>query len=125
MLAPSSRPVRSVRYRIDGYVLELTADDGAVVRYFIARFDFDDDNADGPGLLYLGGEMLWDRDKEDKPTKKKLTEAAYARRGEDGGGPRPGKSRLAPNRGCLLEISASYLGKPSPRTIRSFRLWST
>jgi hypothetical protein len=60
-----------VRYRIDGHVLELTTDDGAVVRYFIARFDFDDDNADGPGLLYLGGEMLWDRDKEDKPTKKK------------------------------------------------------
>jgi hypothetical protein len=60
-----------VRYRIDGYVLELTADDGAVVRYFIARFDFDDDNADGPGLLYLGGEMLWDRDKEEKPAKKK------------------------------------------------------
>jgi hypothetical protein len=60
-----------VRYRIDGYVLELTADDGEVQRHFIGRFDFDDDNADGPGLLYLGGEMLWDRDKEDKPTKKK------------------------------------------------------
>ena len=57
------------RYRIDGYVLELTADDGAVERHFIARFG--DDKADDPGMLYLGGEMLWDRDKEDKPTKKK------------------------------------------------------
>jgi hypothetical protein len=58
-----------LRYRIDGYVVELTADDGAVDRHFIARFG--DDKADDPALLYLGGEMLWDRDKEDKPTKKK------------------------------------------------------
>jgi hypothetical protein len=57
-----------LRYRIDGYVLELTADDGAVERHFIARFG--DDKADDPALLYLGGEMLWDRDKEDKPKKK-------------------------------------------------------
>ena len=58
-----------LRYRIDGYVLELTADDGAVERHFIARFG--DDKADDPHSLYLGGEMLWDRDKKDKPTKKK------------------------------------------------------
>ena len=58
-----------LRYRIDGYVLELTADDGAVERHFIARFG--DDKADDPASLYIGGEMLWDRDKEDKPTKKK------------------------------------------------------
>jgi hypothetical protein len=57
-----------LRYRIDGYVLELTADDGAVERHFIARFG--DDKADDPGSLYIGGEMLWDRDREDKPTKK-------------------------------------------------------
>jgi hypothetical protein len=57
-----------LRYRIDGYVLELTADDGAVVRHFIARFG--DDKADDPHSLYLGGEMLWDRDREDKPTRK-------------------------------------------------------
>jgi hypothetical protein len=57
-----------LRYRIDGYVLELTADDGAVERHFIARFG--DDKADDPHSLYIGGEMLWDRDKEDKPTKK-------------------------------------------------------
>jgi hypothetical protein len=57
-----------LRYRIDGYVLELTADDGAVERHFIARFG--DDKADDPALLYLGGEMLWDRNKEDKPKKK-------------------------------------------------------
>jgi hypothetical protein len=58
-----------LRYRIDGYVLELTADDGAVERHFIARFG--DDKADDPHSLYLGGEMLWDRDKEDKPPTKK------------------------------------------------------
>jgi hypothetical protein len=57
-----------LRYRIDGYVLELTADDGAVERHFIARFG--DDKADDPHSLYVGGEMLWDRDKEDKPRKK-------------------------------------------------------
>jgi hypothetical protein len=57
-----------LRYRIDGYVLELTAGDGTVERHFIARFG--DDKADDPHSLYLGGEMLWDRDKEDKPTKK-------------------------------------------------------
>jgi hypothetical protein len=57
-----------LRYRIDGYVLELTADDGAVERHFIARFG--DDKADDPHSLYLGGEMLWDRDRKDKPTKK-------------------------------------------------------
>ena len=57
-----------LRYRIDGYVLELTADDGAVERQFIARFG--DDKADDPASLYIGGEMLWDRDKEDKPKKK-------------------------------------------------------
>lgn len=59
---------RRLRYRIDGHVLELTADDGAVERHFIARFG--DDKADDPASLYIGGEMLWDRDKEDKPTKK-------------------------------------------------------
>jgi hypothetical protein len=58
-----------LRYRIDGYVLELTADDGAVERHFIARFG--DDKADDPHSLYIGGEMLWDRDRQDKPTKKK------------------------------------------------------
>jgi hypothetical protein len=57
-----------LRYRIDGYILELTTGDGAVERYFIARFD--DDKANDPELLYLGGEMLWDRDKEDKSAKK-------------------------------------------------------
>ena len=57
-----------LRYRIDGYVLELTADDGAVERHFIARFG--DDKADDPHSLYIGGEMLWDRDKDDKPAKK-------------------------------------------------------
>ena len=57
-----------LRYRIDGYILELTGDDGAVERLFIARFG--DDKADDPGSIYLGGEMLWDRDKEDKPPKK-------------------------------------------------------
>jgi hypothetical protein len=57
-----------LRYRIDGYVLELTADDGAVERHFIARFG--DDKADDPHSLYIGGEMLWDRDKDDKRTKK-------------------------------------------------------
>jgi hypothetical protein len=56
-----------LRYRIDGYVLEVTGDDGAVERHFIARFG--DDKADDPDMLYLGGEMLWDRDKEDKPAK--------------------------------------------------------
>jgi hypothetical protein len=56
-----------LRYRIDGYVLELTAGDGVVERQFIARFG--DDKADNPDVLYLGGEMLWDRDKEDKPDK--------------------------------------------------------
>jgi len=57
-----------LRYRIDGYVLGLTADDGAVERHFIARFG--DDKADDPHSLYIGGKMLWDRDKDDKPTKK-------------------------------------------------------
>ena len=57
-----------LRYRIDGYVLEVTASDGVFERHFIARFG--DDKADDLALLYLGGEMLWDRDKEDKPTKK-------------------------------------------------------
>jgi hypothetical protein len=57
-----------LRYRIDGYVLELTAGDGVVERQFIARFG--DDKADDPAMLYLGGEMLWDRDKEDKSAKK-------------------------------------------------------
>src|SRR5262245_45124465 len=60
-----------LRYRIDGYVLELTTGDGAVERHFIARFG--DDKADDPHSLYLGGEMLWDRDKEDKSTKNEPT----------------------------------------------------
>ena len=51
-----------------GCVLEVTASDGAAERHFIARIG--DDKADDPGSIYLGGEMLWDRDKEDKPTKK-------------------------------------------------------
>jgi hypothetical protein len=56
-----------LRYRIDGYVLELTADDGAVERQFIARFG--DDKADDPQSIYIGGQMLWDRDEEDEPKK--------------------------------------------------------
>jgi hypothetical protein len=54
-----------LRYRIDGYALELIADDGAVERQFIARFG--DDKADAPHSIYIGGQLLWDRDKEDKP----------------------------------------------------------
>jgi hypothetical protein len=57
-----------VRYKIDGYLLEMTADDGAVERHFIARFG--DDNADNPQSLYLNGVLLWDRDKEDGSEKK-------------------------------------------------------
>jgi hypothetical protein len=57
-----------VRYRIDGYLLEMTADDGAVERHFIARFG--DDSADNPQSLYLNGVLLWDRDKEDGSAKK-------------------------------------------------------
>jgi hypothetical protein len=56
-----------LRYRIDGYVLELSADDGATERQFIARFG--DDKADDPHSIYIGGQLLWDRDKEDEPKK--------------------------------------------------------
>ncbi len=56
-----------LRYGIDGYVLELTADDGVVERQFIARFG--DDKADDPQSLYVGGQLLWDRDKEVEPKK--------------------------------------------------------
>jgi RNA-directed DNA polymerase len=49
VIGPASE--RRVRYTIDGYVLELTADDGAVERHFIARFG--DDKADDPRLLKL------------------------------------------------------------------------
>jgi hypothetical protein len=53
-----------LRYKIDGYVLELTTDDGTVERQFIARFG--DDNADDPHSIYIGGQLLWDRDKKDE-----------------------------------------------------------
>jgi hypothetical protein len=54
-----------LRYRIDGYVLELTADDGTVERQFIARFG--DDKADDPRSIYIGGQLLWDQDTEREP----------------------------------------------------------
>jgi hypothetical protein len=53
-----------LRYRIDGYVLELTADDGAIERQLIARFG--DDTADDPHSIYIGGQLLWDRDNENE-----------------------------------------------------------
>jgi hypothetical protein len=55
---------RRVRYKIDGYLLELTADDGAVDRHFIARMN-DGSPPDAPKLLYLNGQMLWENDKGD------------------------------------------------------------
>jgi hypothetical protein len=67
MLAIGPSTERRVRYQIDGYVLELTADNGAVERHFIARFG--DDTADNPKTLYLDGLLLWDRDKKDDPGK--------------------------------------------------------
>jgi hypothetical protein len=55
---------RHLRYKIDGYVLELTADDGAKERHFIARMG--DDDAKAPGLLYFNGAMHWKEEKEEK-----------------------------------------------------------
>lgn len=64
-VAPQSRASRQAMLKTwrDGNRID------AVERHFIARFG--DDKADDPGSIYLGGEMLWDRDKEDKPAKKK------------------------------------------------------
>jgi hypothetical protein len=56
---------RRVRYKIDGYLLELQGDDGTVERHFLARMG-DDSKADAPDLLYLNGEMMWENDKNDK-----------------------------------------------------------
>jgi hypothetical protein len=63
MLAVGPHNQQRVRYKIDGYVLELTFDDGAVERHFIACFG--DDKPDDPRSLYLNGQLLWDRDRQE------------------------------------------------------------
>jgi hypothetical protein len=52
-----------LRYRIDGYVLELSDEAGKAERHFVARFG--SDKNDPPSSLYLDGEVLWTRDKKD------------------------------------------------------------
>jgi hypothetical protein len=54
---------RRLRYRINGYVLELSDEAGKAERHFIARFGSDKD--DPPSSLYLDGEVLWTRDKKE------------------------------------------------------------
>ena len=55
---------RHLRYTIDGYVLELTADDGVKERRFIARMGGDDGK--GSGLFYFSGAMHWEEKEEKK-----------------------------------------------------------